>query len=152
MDGIASPEFDVKTLFERLRGRLMELHPLVVTDVVRVFLEISLLPCEKRLWSLAFAFDEDEGRVAHLEARFASRGVVTDKDLDHLQGYDVEVLLPKFIMAIAPTNEDDAVVHRAESEPLPGSLVAKFVDALSDLGAYRTIEMIEAHSATVYLF
>jgi hypothetical protein len=150
MDSSAPSEIDVRALSGRLRDRFLDQRGLVMVDVVRAFLEISLLPCEQKLWSLAFAFDEDEGHVAHLEARFANHGFVTGKDLDHLQGYDVEVLLPKFIAACAKAEEDRAIAC-VERELDPTSLGARFLHALSNLGAYRTIEVALVRSATVYL-
>ncbi len=38
--------------------------------VMRVFLEVSSLASKQGLWSLEFVFDEDDGRVARIEARF----------------------------------------------------------------------------------
>lgn len=140
---------DVEALHVRLCERLAELHPPVVAEVMRVFLEVSTLPCEDRLWSLEFAFDEDDGRIARLEARFVDREA-RDPSFAPSRGYEVHVLLPKVIPARAPVDEEDTEQGVAVAAA-DGSLVARFVRALTDLGAYRTIEPLEAVSADVLL-
>ncbi len=145
-----APRFDVDALHRRLRERLAELRPLVVADVMRVFLEVSSLPCEQPLWSFEFAFDEDDSRIARLEARFANykRAIPSPEDL---HGYDVEVLLPKVLPARAPADGVRAAKNAPENATSEGSLAARFVLALAELGAYRTIELLEVQSAEVYL-
>ncbi len=150
MDRVPAQRFDVEALHVRLCERIAELHPLIVADVMRVFLEVSSLPCELMLWSFEFAFDEDDGRIARLEARFAKRGA-PPRSTDDLPGYEVQVLLPKVIPAHPPADGVRAATSAPENAPAPGSLVARFVQALADLGAYRTIETLEARSAEVYL-
>ena len=144
-----SPRFDVEALHVRLCERIAELRPLVVADAMRVFLEISSLPCEQTLWSFEFAFDEDDSRIARVEARFANRGAANPSEED-ARGYEMHLLLPKLIPTRAPdgvraasSTPDEAAAH--------GSLVARFTRALADLGAYRTIELLEVSSAEVYL-
>ena len=150
MDGAPLPTFDVETLHARLRERLGELRPLTVVEILRVFLEVSSLPCASRLWSLAFAFDEDDGRIARLEARYARHDAQGD-DLDDLRGIEVQVLLPKFIPRY-DGNDEGAVLQQGPDRDLaPGSLVLRFLAALADLGAYRAIEAIEAREATPFL-
>ncbi|MBX3258812.1 MAG: hypothetical protein KIS78_17310 [Labilithrix sp.] len=139
--------FEVEALHERLCQRIAELRSLVVADVTRVFLEVSSLPCARRLWSFEFAFDEDDGRVARLEARFTDRGA-PDGAGEDLRGYEVQVLLPRVIPARAPA---DGVRAAVPAGAPAGSLVERFVRALADLGAYRAIEALEARSAEVYL-
>jgi len=151
MSRVPPVRLQVEALHVRLCERIAELHSLVVADVVRVFLEVSSLPCEQMLWSLEFVFDEDDDRIARLEARFARRGALPASGED-LRGYEVHVLLPKVIPAHAPA---DGIARAATDAPVnasaPDTLVARFVRALDDLGAYRTIETLEARSAEVYL-
>lgn len=156
--------FDVETLHVRLRERLVELRPLVVAEVMRAFLEVSTLPCEKMLWSLEFAFDEDDGRIARLEARFAepsvtyppawqgaaSHGEYGDFTKTDLVGYEVHVLLPHVIPSRPNADALRAAKEGAESLPEHG-LVERFVRAYAELGAYRAIEPLVARSAEVYL-
>lgn len=141
---------DVEALHARLREKVAELHPLVVTDVLRVFLAVSVLPCKQMLWSLEFAFDEDDGRIAHVEARFADRGRPPRPD-EILKGYEVELLLPMLIPARTGGGEARGAAVAPASAAAPGSLVARFLRALDDLGAYRTIESLHARAVDVHL-
>jgi hypothetical protein len=150
MDRAPALRLNVEALHTRLRERIAKLHPLVVTDVMRVFLDVSSLPCERMLWSLEFAFDEDDGRIARIEARFAKR-FAPIPSVDELEGYEVQLLLPNVIPARAPSDGARATTPAPEKAPAPGSLAARFVRELADLGAYHTIEMLEARSAEVYL-
>lgn len=153
MDGGSLPTFDVEALHARLRERIAEVQPPIVSELMRVFLEISVLPCVLRLWSLEFAFDEDDGRIARMEARFAKQDAAhRDLDeLDDLRGYEVQILLPKIIPP-RPASEDAATTTDGdETPPTPSALVARFQRALVDLGSYRSVETIEARSATVLL-
>ncbi|AKU97790.1 hypothetical protein AKJ09_04454 [Labilithrix luteola] len=153
MDGGPLPTFDVAALHARLRERIAEVQPPVVADLMRVFLEVSVLPCELRLWSLEFAFDEDDGRIARMEARFAKPDAAhRDLDeLDDLRGYEVQILLPKIIPNRAPAEDVATTTDAEESAPTPRTLVTRFLRALADLGSYRSIETVEARSATVLL-
>lgn len=155
MNAPSLAELDVAALHERLRERLAELSAPVVSDVLRVFLEVSQLPCTGRLWSLEFAFDEDEGRIARLEARFAKRDL-SDENLDDLPRYEVQILLPKFLPpydqgqgGTAITGAPDA---ETETDTAPGGLVQRFLAALADMGAFRVIEGLEVRSANVYVY
>lgn len=148
--GRVPPRFDVEALHERLCERIAELHPLVVADVMRVFLEVSSLPCKEMLWSFEFAFDEDDGRIARVEARFANPGTLHLAE-EARPGYEVQLLLPNVIPAHAPADAVRAAKFTPEKAPTHGSLVARFTHALAELGAYRTIELLEARSAEVYL-
>lgn len=148
MAQVSAARFDVEALHAVLREKIVALRPLVVTDVMRVFLEVSSFPCEQMLWSFAFAFDEDDGRLARLEARFAEHGV-TNPSEEELGGYDVLLLLPNVIPA--RTASDGTATRWREDALAPGGLVARFVHAFAELGAYRTIEMVEARSAEVHL-
>jgi hypothetical protein len=150
MGPVPLPRYDVEALYVRLGERIAEIRPLVVTDVMRVFLEVSLLPCEQMLWSFEFAFDEYDGRIARVEARFADHGA-PPPDGEELPGYEVEVLLPKVIPARAPADGVRAAKHTMENTAAHGSLVARFIRALAELGAYRTIETLEARAAEVHL-
>ena len=150
MGRVPAPRVDVEALHERLCERVAELHPLVVADVVRVFLEVSSLPCKQMLWSIEFAFDEDDGRIAHIEARFTTQPAKGLSD-EALPGYEVEVLLPNVLPAHPPADGVRAAKYAPENAGAHDGLVARFVRALAELGAYRTIEMLEARSAKVYL-
>lgn len=151
MNAPSLAELDVAALHERLRARLAELSAPVVADVLRVFLEVSQLPCTGRLWSLEFAFDEDEGRIARLEARFAKRDL-SDEDLDDLPRYEVQILLPKLIPPYDQGGGGAAITGAPESEMTPSGLVRRFLAALAEMGAFRAIEGLEARSANVYLY
>ncbi|HVJ91790.1 MAG TPA: hypothetical protein VM580_18440, partial [Labilithrix sp.] len=131
------PRFDIEALHVRLCERITELDRLIVADVMRVFLEVSSLPCEQMLWSVEFAFDEDDGRVARLEARFVKRGAQNPLD-DELAGYDVHLLLPNVIPSRPPADGIRAATLASEIAAADGSLVARFLRALTELGAYRT--------------
>lgn len=137
-------QFGVEALHAHLSARIAELRPLVVGDVMRVVLDVSSLPCDEMLWSLAFAFDEDDGRIARIEAVFRDYGAALFSD-EPPRGFAVEILLPKLI----PKRDPSARASERPSDQ--GSLVARFERALADLGAYRTIEALEALSADVYL-
>lgn len=150
MDAVPPPRLDVNALHARLCERIAELHPLVVADVTRVFLEVSSLACEQMLWSLEFAFDDDDGCIARLEARFAKHGEPSRSGEAH-DGYEVHVLLPRIIPANAPAEDVRARTHGPADAPASGSLAARFVRALAALGAYRTIERLEGRSVEVYL-
>lgn len=141
---------NVEALHARLRERLPELHPLIVADVMRVFVEVSSLECDKMLWSLEFAFDEDDGRVARIAAQFAEKNT-REPSGGALQGYEVHVLLPKVIPASTPVGGLRAAERAREQAAQDSSLVSRFVGALAELGAYRTIEPLEALSAEAYL-
>ncbi|MBX3198920.1 MAG: hypothetical protein KF894_12375 [Labilithrix sp.] len=147
MARVPPSRLEVEALHERLCQRIAELRSLVVGDVMRVFLEVSSLPCAQALWSFEFAFDEDDGRIARIEARFAEHGAPAGAGED-LRGYEVHVLLPRLIPAYAPS---DGVRAATPLGAPAGSLVERFVRALADLGAYRAIEALEARSADVYL-
>lgn len=143
----AHPE--VEALYGHLRARIAGLRPRIVADVTRAFLDVTSLECEQVLWSLEFAFDEDEGRVARLEARFRDRSPREPLD-EPLRGYEVEVLLPRVIPVRVPA-DGAQWAERDVPSGADGSLVRRFVRALADLDAYRAIEGLEAVSAEVFL-
>lgn len=143
----------VEALHARLAARLVDLRPLHVAHVMRAVLDISALPCTHRLGSLEFGFDEDEGRIARIEARFAERGV-RDPFQPMDLGYEVEIQLPRIIptrMADDGEQGDHAVMRVHSASSSDGSLVARFVRALADLGAYRNIEPVVALSVETNL-
>lgn len=148
-------QFGVRALHAHLEARLAELRPLVVGDVMRAVLDVSSLPCEQMLWSLEFAFDEDDGRLARIEVEFRDHGAPLFLDAPR-RGYEVDLLLPKLIpkdAEAARASEHREGVRASEHAPEldRDSLVARFERALADLGAYRTIERLEALSAVAYL-
>jgi hypothetical protein len=102
------------------------------------------------LWSLEFEFDEDDDRIARLEACFTKRGVLSPT-AEQLSGYEVHVHLPKVIPAHPPPDGIRTATRALSHEPASGSLVARFLDALGDLGAYHAIAPLEARAAEVYL-
>ena len=142
-----SPEDDVADLHAHLAERLAALCSLVVRDVVRNFEEIASLPCRRQLWSLEFAFDEDAGRTARIEARFAERSTTPPREQD-LDGFSVHLHLPK---VSPPRVTDDHLLASAEDESPPVALVARFRRSLAELGAYRTIETLEARAVELDL-
>jgi len=156
----------IETLHARLCERLAELHPPIVGEVMRHFLEVSSLECELMLWSLEFAFDEDDARVARIEARFVGRDDPNPFRED-LPGYAVHVGLPRLIPSL-PRAEREGTSSDAAGEPRPvepaahagpafatgaddRTLVARFLRVLADMGAYRTIEPLAARAADVHL-
>lgn len=151
MGRVPLPRFDVEALEVLLCERIADLRPLVVADVVSAFLAVSSLPCEETLWSFEFAFDEDDGRIALLEARFRSPAELHALSGEELRGYEVEMTLPHVIPARPLADGVRAADHAPDSGAAGASLVARFVRALGDLGAYRAIETVEARSARVYL-
>ncbi len=138
----------LEALHVRLCRQLADLRPRRVADVMRVFLEVSSIASEEGLWSLQFAFDEDDGRIARIEARFVEPNGPDPLEGD-LRGYEVHLLLPRVLPPRAQV-EGDAPQGLAMMAT-DGSLVARFVRALADLGAYRTIEGLEALSAEAHL-
>lgn len=149
MTGPAAVRLDVDALYARLCERLAELRPKPVAAVLEAFLEVSTLPGEQRLWSLEFAFDEDDGRIARLEARFADHGT-TRPDVDTLHGYEVQMVLPR-VLPPRPAGRGDESEAATAGGGGGDALLARFERAMADLGAYRTIEAIELVSAEVYL-
>ncbi len=141
----------VEDLRARLEQRIAGLHRPVVADVMRVFVEVSILDCELALWSLEFAFDEDEGRIARFEAQFADWDA-REPSAAEIRGYELHVLLPRVIPVRKPIDGIRAAERALElAGRRHGTLVARFVRALSDLGAYRTIEPLEALSVEALL-
>lgn len=140
---------DLEALHARLCERLAAPGPRTVADVMGVFLEVSSLACEQRLWSLEFAFDEDDGRVARAEARFVDRSAAGPDD-GPLRGYELQIVLPRLIPPRASDDggEAEGALTVAAAD---GSLVSRFVRALADLGAYRTIEPLQAVAARAHL-
>lgn len=126
-------------LCSMLEERLLALRPLVVADVLRVFLEVVR---QGRLHSLEFAFDEHDGRIAKLEAVFSKRGSLGIGDGG---GIEVQLLLPKTIPARPPEDVAALVDDGASTTELG----ARFLRVLADLGAYRVIERLELQSVTV---
>jgi hypothetical protein len=147
MDGVPHATFDVEELQDCLRKRLARPRALAVTDVLADFLHVLTLPCDRRLWSLEFAFDESDGRIARLVAMFAERNVPAPTP-DDLVGYEVQILLPVFLVPRA-AEDVGAVLDVAEGATTVERLVASFLRALVDLGAYRAIERIIVRSAEV---
>lgn len=145
------PRIDLGALHALLRERLGALEPPPVAEATRHFLEVTALPCELMLWSLEFAFDEDDARVARLEARFVEHGAV-DPFRDDLPGVAVYLLLPRVLPPPPPhdPSEDDASAAHAVATAEGPSLVARFVRALADLGAYRTIEAVVVRGVDVH--
>ena len=150
MGRVPPKRFDVDALHVRLCERIAELHPLIVADVVRVFLEVSSLPCEQMPWSLEFAFDEDDSRIARVEARFASDPTLAIAAPEELPGYEVQLLLPKVFPSRSPAENMRTASYAPAKTGTRDSLVERFTHALAELGAYHTIETFEVLSAEVY--
>jgi hypothetical protein len=151
LEALAPPPFvSIKELHERLCERIAAIHPLVVGDVLRAFVDVSSLPCELTLWSLEFAFDEDDSRIARFEARFVKHGEPL-RPSEEQAGYEVNVHLPRVLPPRPPGGGDGHAKLQAPADATPGSLVTRFLTALDELGAYRTIERLEVNAAEVYL-
>lgn len=140
----------VEALHVQLCQRIAALPSPLVADVMRVFLEVSSLASEQGLWSLAFAFDEDDGRVARAEARFWDGGEVVAAGAS-LRGYEVQLVLPRVFPVRSPADRQKAADKVLAMAAEKGSLVTRFVHALTELGAYRTIEPLELVSAEAHL-
>lgn len=149
MTAPATLRFGVESLHALLSEKLSELEPRAVAAVMRVFLEVSSLPCDRRLRSLEFAFDEDEGRIARLVACFVDRRAPSSTD-DSLHGYEVEMLLPRMLPPRA-TSGGVEMGGATGGDLANDALVSRFERALAVLGAYRTIENIELVSAEALL-
>lgn len=141
-----------EALHLRLCQRIAELHRPLVADVMRVFLDVSSSAVDEGLWSLEFAFDEDEGRVARMTARFwdAAESVNTAPEVE-LPGYVVQVVLPRVMPLRTPLDRAKAAEQVLAVAEGKGALVARFVRALTDLGAYRAVEPVHAVSAEAHL-
>lgn len=135
----------VETLHRRLRARLATLAKPVAGDVMRVFLEISSVALEKGLWSLEFSFDEDDSRIARLEAQFGD-GTLAQQTGGRLEGYAVLLLLPKTLPKYTAAGDETASEHLLAVRSDPDDLVARFVRSVATLGAYRLIEALELES------
>jgi len=146
----ASERVELQALYVQLRERIAALRPLVVAEVTRVLLEVSSLPCHQRLWSLEFAFDEDDGRIARFEATYV-QGDAPSPTSDDLDGFEIRVLLPKILPPPVRAKDGVAVVRVPDGAHADGSLAARFVQELSEFGAYLRIETLEGVSADVLL-
>lgn len=125
----------------RLDERIAALGPLVVGDVTRVFLEFAAVTTRDDLWSLEFAFDEDDSRVARLEARFGN-GLLAERLGMTLHGYEARIVLPKELPKYAFRPEPSA--HLQSMRTGTHDLVMRFVRALDELSGYRYIEGLTA--------
>jgi hypothetical protein len=67
------------------------------------------------------------------------------------RGYEVLLHLPRLIPARAPADRESAAARGWAATAAEGSIVARFVRALADLGAYRTLEALEAVSVEAEL-
>lgn len=142
--GVPGTPHSVEALRTRLRERVAALGTdALVGDMTRVFLEVSSEPADPPVWSLEFQFDEDDSRIACLDARFGN-GIV-DPDL---RGYSVRILLPKLL---PKSTFDNAIPspHLCALSNEGESLVARFVRALNELGAYRSIEPLQFRGVAV---
>jgi len=130
----------IDALRARLLGRFAELDRPLTSDVMRVFLEVSGSASEDGLWSLAFAIDDDDGRIARLEARF---WLDPDAPPDaELPGYEVRLTLPRILPVCTPAARKAAAQRVQEVSGPDDGLVARFVRALADLGEYRAVEPV----------
>lgn len=135
MDG-PPVRLQVDAIHARLRVELAALVQPRVRDVMQTFLDVTALASAKGLWSLEFAFDEDDSRIARLEARFGN-GLLAERTGARLRGFEVLIQLPKDL----PKCEIGHAFEAPVTLPLdPASLVARFVRSLAELGAYRFIE------------
>jgi hypothetical protein len=147
MDGPPA-RLQVDAMHARLRAELAALVQPRVRDVMQAFLDVAGLASAKGLWSLEFAFDEDDSRVARLEARFGN-GRLAERVGASLRGFEVRILLPKEL----PKYSHDAHAFEAPVTlpPDPASLVARFIRSLEQLGAYRFIEPLLAEGVETAL-
>jgi hypothetical protein len=150
MEPVPVTRVNVEALHSRLDQRIAELHRPVVADVMRVFLEVSSLAKEQGLWSLEFAFDEDDARVARMEARFWDPRDPAPV-AGELRGYEVQLVMPRLIPVTPVADRKKAADHVLVMAAAHGGIVARFVQALTDLGAYRGVEPIEALSVDAHL-
>ncbi len=141
---------EVEALYALLCDRLAVLEPCAVAAVTRVFLEVSLLPCEERLWSLEFAFDQDDGRIARVVACFVDRLAKRPTE-EAPRGYQVDMLLPRVLPPRAPSDGVELEGESGGDDVSDGALVARFERALVVLGAYRSVETIELVSVEAHL-
>lgn len=144
--GVVLPaHLHVRPLYDRLVRELAALgRPVVVGDGVRAFLQVSFFAVTSGLYSLEFAFDEDDGRTAFIEARFAPPS--TRASSDDLPGFRLSFLLPRILPKY--TAPDASRAHEdVLGLPRDGKdVVARFVTSLSVLGSYRHIEAIASES------
>jgi hypothetical protein len=136
-----------RRLHERILA-LGALGPLVVGDITRVFLEFAAVQTRDELWSLEFAFDEDDSRVARLEARFGN-GILAERLGMTLSGYEVRILLPKVLPKFA--HEPSASTYLQSMRSGTHDLVIRFVRALDEMSGYRYIEQLAAESVETEL-
>jgi hypothetical protein len=135
MDGPPN-RLQVDAFYARLRDELEALADRRVGEVTRTFLEVTGTAVAKGLWSLEFAFDEDDSRVARLEALFGN-GLLAARTGARLRGFEVRLLLPK---ELPKYSLDGHAECRLERPADATNLVARFVRSLEELGAYRLIE------------
>lgn len=150
MDLPGSTPLTVEALRTRLRARIAALGgEVVVGDVTRAFLEVSSEPADPPVWSLEFMFDEDDSRIACLEARFGD-GLAAERAGIELRGYAVRILLPKLLPKATFDRAIPSPHLRAMADERE-SLAARFVRALDELGAYRLIEGLGFRAVDVEL-
>ena len=132
----------------RLHERIGAVGPLVVGDITRVFLEFAAVQTRDDLWSLEFAFDEDDSRIARLEARFGN-DLLAERLGMTLHGYEVRILLPKALPKFA--HEPKPSAHLESMRRGTHDLVTRFVRALDEMSGYRYIEGLTAESVETEL-
>lgn len=148
MDGVRHALFDVAMLQDLLRERLEGRPVASVAEVLQAFLDVAAMSCDRKLWSLEFSFDSDDSRIARLAAAFAPRHA-TAPEAEDMTGFEVHVLLPKLLPA-RTMDDGCAALEAPTGAATAEKLVARFLVMLTDLGAYRTIELLEPRSVTVF--
>ena len=82
---------------------------------------MSALAREHGLWSLEFAFDEDDGRIARIEARFWDPRIATPAD-GALPGYELQLVIPARIPLLTPADRkkayEQAVARVVKDRPI----------------------------------
>lgn len=150
MTPLPAARLDIQGLQVMLAQRIAALgQPVVVADAMRVFLEVSSLASERGLWSLEFAFDEEDARTAVMQARFWDSADPAPAAAE-LPGYEVQLAMPRLIPVTSVAARQKAADHVRVLASARGALVTRFITALNDLGAYRTVEAVLASSADVH--
>lgn len=120
-----------------------------MADLTHVFLEVASIPSDHGIRSLEFMFDEDDGRVARLEACFAKPGAPIGEG-DELPGFEVWILLPSVLpeSTFEQVGATASITGKASADK---SLRARFERVLAEFGAYCKIASLEARTVDIVL-
>ncbi len=153
---VRSPRSTSRRCTRASANRLRKMQPPIVSEYYAVFLEVSGAAVRApALVAFEFAFDEDDGRIARMEARFAKHDAA-HRDLDELDAISgatrCRSLLPKIIppRPASKTWRPPRTGTRLHRRPAP-SWRASFARSSTCLGSYRAIRRPSKHARRAVL-